>query len=95
VSGRYLRQELLAEVGAAGQRRIESATARVAGAGLAHEVAALYAERAGFAAVTPGEIDVDVLAPAAILRSPPARQVLAGARAALHAMRRALAEGSP
>jgi hypothetical protein len=96
MSARFLRQELLAEVGGEGQRRIERATARVAGDGpgelaLAHEVACLYALGAGFASVAPGPVDVDALAPRSVVSSASARAVLAGARAALAAMRAALA----
>jgi hypothetical protein len=90
VSARFLRQALLPEIGEAGQRRIGASAAAVAGDGLAHEIAARYATGAGFGAVTPGAIDVEALAPAAIVRHPAAREVLAGARAALAEMRRVL-----
>jgi hypothetical protein len=94
VSARFVRQILLPEIGEPGQRRIEAAFAAVAGEGLAHEVASRYAEGAGFAGVRPGSIDVDALAPAEIVAHPSARHVLAGARAALAEMRRALGEAS-
>jgi hypothetical protein len=93
---RFLRQVLLPEIGEAGQRRLEAATAAVAqpdGGGegaLGHEVASAYALGAGFASVTPGPIDRAALAPEAIVATPAAREVLAGARAALAAMRSAL-----
>jgi molybdopterin/thiamine biosynthesis adenylyltransferase len=86
---RFVRQVPLPEIGEAGQRRIGLATAAVAGAGLAHEVAARYAEAAGFGAVAPGPVDVDALAPAAVVTDARAREVLAGARAALAELRRA------
>ncbi len=92
MSARFLRQVLLPEIGEAGQRRIEGSTAPVAGSGLAHEVASLYAIGAGFAGTAPGPIDVDALAPADLVRDPPAREILAGARAALSEIRRAVAE---
>lgn len=90
MSARFVRQVLLPEIGEAGQRRIEAASAAVAGEGLAHEVAARYALGAGFGGVTRGPVDVEALAPAELLSSGPAREVLAGARAALAEMRRAL-----
>jgi hypothetical protein len=93
-SVRFVRQVLLPEIGEAGQRRIEEASARVAGDGLAHEIAALYAAGAGFGAVAPGAVDVGALAPPDIVANAAAREVLAGSRAALAEMRRALHEGS-
>jgi hypothetical protein len=87
---RFLRQALLPEVGERGQARLAAATADVAGEGLAHEVACLYAIGAGFSGVGPGPIDLDALAPLALVTGGPAREVLAGARAALLAMRRGL-----
>ena len=90
MTARFLRQVLLPEIGEAGQRRLGEATAAVAGEGLAHEIAARYAEGAGFGTVAPGAIDVDALAPSAIVKDPCAREVLAGARAALREMRAAL-----
>jgi hypothetical protein len=92
VSARFLRQILLPEIGERGQRRIASATAPVSGPSPAHEVASLYAIGAGFAAVAPGPIDRDALAPESIVTTPAARDVLAGARAALGEIRRATAE---
>ncbi|XXX73510.1 hypothetical protein WMF30_38300 [Sorangium sp. So ce134] len=98
---RYLRQVLLAEIGPEGQARLGAATARVLGGGggggappLAHEVAERYARGAGFGALAEGAIDVDALAPAALVASPAARAVLAGARAALAEMRAALGRGA-
>lgn len=86
---RFVRQVLLPEIGEAGQQRLCAAEAAVGGAGLAHEVAARYAEGAGFARVVAGAIDVEALAPAAIVQADAARELLAGARAALAEMRRA------
>ena len=88
-TARYARQILLAELGSEGQARIRAATACVAGTTPAHAIATRYAERAGFAGVAPGPIDLDALAPEAIVRHPEARAVLAGARAALAEMRKA------
>jgi hypothetical protein len=93
-AARFLRQMLLTEIGAEGQRRIGESTAYVGGEGgerssLAHEVASLYARGAGFAGVLPGPIDVAALAPEHLAREPEAREVLAGARAALRELRRA------
>ena len=84
-----MRQVLLTEIGEAGQARISAATARVSGAGLAHAIAARYAEGAGFASVGEGAIDVDALAPEAIVIDRRAREIVAGARAALSEIRRA------
>jgi hypothetical protein len=86
---RFVRQVLLPEIGEPGQRRLAAATASVGGEGFAHEVAALYTEAAGFAAVGPGPIDVEALAPSSIVTTAAAREMLAGARAALAEMRRA------
>ncbi len=87
---RYVRQILLPEIGEAGQARIARSVAHVGGAGSAQEVAGRYAEAAGFASVEPGVLDVGSLAPASIVKDPAAREVLAGARAALRALRAAL-----
>lgn len=84
---RFLRQVLLPEIGAAGQIRIEAARAAVGGAGLAGEIAERYARGAGFAGIDPGRIDLDALAPLAVIREGAPRAVLAGSRAALAAMR--------
>ncbi len=95
MTARFVRQMLLPEIGIEGQARIGQGTAKVAGASPAHAVARLYAEGAGFGAITAGPIDVDALAPPAIVSSPAAREVLAGSRAALAAIRRAVqAEGA-
>lgn len=92
---RFVRQILLPEIGEEGQRRIACATAAVLApgeaGGLAHEVAARYAEGAGFGALAAGAIDVDALAPSEIVKRSPAREVLAGSRAALAEIRRAIA----
>jgi hypothetical protein len=95
-AARYLRQMLLPEIGKGGQARIGMATARVgaptgdARAPLSHEVAVRYALGAGFGAIEPGSVDIATLAPADVVRAQPAREVLAGARAALAAIRVAI-----
>ena len=89
-AARYLRQVLLPEIGAEGQAKIAASSARVGGPALAGEVAELYARGAGFSNVEPGAIDEDALAPQAIVKTPSARAVCAGSRAALAAMREAL-----
>ena len=94
MSARFVRQVLLPEIGAEGQRRLEAAVAAVGGDGLAHEIAARYAAGAGFGGLQAGAVDVDALAPASLVTHDPARQVLAGARAALAEMHRVLREGS-
>ena len=86
---RYTRQMLLAEIGEEGQRRLGEATAAVTGEGLAHEVAAAYAARAGIGHIVPGVVDAARLAPA-FLEQGAARAVVAGSRAALSAMRAAV-----
>ena len=90
---RYLRQIILAGVGDEGQRRLASATASVGGIGLAHEIASAYCERAGFAGIDDGPIDIERLAPIELVAETPAREVLAGSRAGLAEMRRALGVG--
>lgn len=90
MTARFVRQMLLPEIGIEGQARIGQATAAVGGASPAHEIASLYAAGAGFASIAAGPIDVDALAPRAIVSSPAAREVLAGSRAALAALRRAV-----
>lgn len=89
MTARFVRQMLLPEIGIEGQARIGQATAAVSGASAAHAVARLYAEGAGFGAVVDGPIDVAALAPEALVSSPAAREVLAGSRAALAAIRHA------
>jgi hypothetical protein len=94
-ASRYLRQVLLSEIGPAGQGRIKGASAAVGGSGLlSNEVAELYARGAGFGAVLPGAIDVSRLAPLSEVRSCGAREVLAGSRAALAAVREAVGVGA-
>jgi hypothetical protein len=90
---RSIRQMLVAEIGAAGQARIEGASASVAGDGLVHEIAAAYALRAGIARIVPGAIDEERLAPA-FLENPAARAMVAGSRAALASIRAALELGA-
>lgn len=86
---RHLRQILVAEIGEAGQARIANAEAMVLGTGLAHEVAARFAEGAGFARLLTGEVSEAALAPA-FVHLPAARAVLSGSRSALREIRRAL-----
>jgi hypothetical protein len=93
MSARFVRQMLLPEIGIEGQSRIGQATAAVGGDSPAHQIASLYAEGAGFGALAAGPIDVDALAPRAIVATPAAREVLAGSRAALAAIRAAVRAG--
>lgn len=88
-AARYLRQIILAEVGTEGQHRLANAVAAVGAAerGLAYETAVRYAQRVGFARIEEGQISVDDLAPAAVVHNEACRDVLAGSRAALNAMR--------
>jgi len=95
-ASRYLRQVLLPEIGPEGQARIKAGTAAVGGRGLlSNEVAELYARAAGFGDVSPGTIDVSGLAPLSEVRTLPAREVLAGSRAALAALREAVGVSAP
>jgi proteasome lid subunit RPN8/RPN11 len=84
---RYARQLMLPPFADGGQARILSSTAAVAGDSLAHAVACRYARRAGFSGTSAGEVDIDTNAPARIVTVDAARQVLAGSRAALAAIR--------
>ena len=90
MSARFVRQMLLPEIGIEGQARIGQATAAVGGTSPAHQIASLYAAGAGFGAIAAGAFDLDALAPRSIVATPAARDVLAGSRAALAAIRRAL-----
>jgi hypothetical protein len=83
------RQMIVAEVGEAGQARLEEATVPLAGEGLAHEIACAYAARSGVGAIVPGPLDETALAPA-FLECRAARSVVAGSRAALAALRAVL-----
>ncbi|HEU4410683.1 MAG TPA: hypothetical protein VFS43_35845 [Polyangiaceae bacterium] len=89
---RYQRQIVLREVGYEGQARIAASVARVPVEGLAGEVAALYARRAGFGAVVdaPGE------APRAPdwVASPAAAEIVSGSLAALAAFAGAVLGGA-
>jgi hypothetical protein len=90
-AARYLRQLLLADVGAAGQARIGAARARVGGDTQAHAIAELYARRAGFAGVDPAAAGEPASeADGGEVRAAAARDVLVGARLALRETRRAL-----
>ncbi len=82
---RFLRQILVDGIGEAGQRLVSRASAPVSGSSAAHDVAALYARRAGFAELAPGPASFDELAPEWVM-APDARDVLAGARAATRAI---------
>jgi len=84
---------LLAEIGEDGQRRLGAATAAVTGDGLAHEIAASYATRAGIGRLVTGSIDERALAPS-FLENNAARALVAGSRSALAALRDALGVGS-
>ncbi len=84
---RFVRQLLLHEIGEAGQRRLGASRAAVGGPGLASRVASSYALAAGLGGVDPGSIDEDALAPATVCAHLAPRSVLAGARAALAAIR--------
>lgn len=75
-----MRQVLVAEIGDRGQLAISRATAHVARAGLAGDVAELYATRAGFAAVRRARAPED--APPFVVE-PAARAVVEGALSAL------------
>jgi hypothetical protein len=86
---RYARQMLLAEIGEEGQETLARSVARLAGPGLGHEIAEMYAVRAGLGGVVAGELDESALSPA-FLRLPAARAVVAGSRAALLAIRHSL-----
>jgi hypothetical protein len=88
-AARYVRQMLVAEIGDAGQARLEGAVAHLSGDGLGHEIAAAYAARAGIGQVLPGPIDEAALAPS-FIESPAARAMVAGSRSALAAIRAAL-----
>lgn len=94
MSARFVRQILLPEIGEAGQARLAQARAAVGGPSLAHEIAGLYARGAGFAELVPGAIDVDALAPVSLVSTPAARALLAGSRAALAEIRRAVSSGA-
>ena len=87
---RHLRQILLAEIGELGQQRIARATAQVLGSGPEHAIAALYAERAGFASLAPAPSVARSHDDDRVIRTPAARDVLDGARLALAEMRRAV-----
>ncbi len=84
---RFARQILMAGVGCEGQARVLAATAQVAGEGFAHRLAERYALRAGFASVSSGSFNRDALAPREVVSVEAARDLLAGARAALRAFR--------
>lgn len=79
---RYQRQIVLREVGYEGQARLGEARAIVPAAGLAGEVAALYARRAGFADVA---ADGGAPAPPSWVTTGAAAEVVAGSLAALAA----------
>jgi hypothetical protein len=89
---RYARQILVAEVGETGQERLAQATVALSGAGLAHRIACAYAERAGVGKIVSGPLDETALAPSFVM-NPANRAVVAGARAALAAMRAVLLPG--
>ncbi|MFO0553925.1 MAG: hypothetical protein U0271_36425 [Polyangiaceae bacterium] len=81
----FVRQVLVAGIGERGQRAIAAATAPVAGPSLAHAIATLYAERAGFAVIGSGPDPLpDAGTPELALSA--AIEVLAGSRAAVRAL---------
>lgn len=88
---RYARQIMLPELGLTGQERIAGGCAALAApdadVSLVYQVAERYARRAGFDRLAEGHIDIDTLAPKEIVHHQAPRAVLAGARAALAAMR--------
>ena len=90
---RYLRQILLAEIGTEGQAALERAHLCLSGETLAHDVATLYALRAGVGSVGNGEVPLDALAPVELCGNLAARQVLAGSRAAVRALLSAAGNG--
>jgi hypothetical protein len=87
---RFLRQLVLPEIGEAGQRAIGAGTAHVLGATGAHEVARVYAQRAGFEKLAEAPAALDAGVPEDWIEAPAAREVLAGARAAARAIVAAL-----
>lgn len=80
------RQILL--VGEAGQHAIEAALAPLGGEGFVHEVAALYATRAGFERVVEGALVVDDEVPAELCANEACRAMVAASRAVLREVRR-------
>ncbi|HKQ67748.1 MAG TPA: hypothetical protein VJT73_00340, partial [Polyangiaceae bacterium] len=82
---RYVRQTIVAGIGDDGQSRIERAEVALGGEGLRHDVATVYAVRAGVLRVVHGSIDESSLAPS-FLENPAARAVASGARAATSAL---------
>jgi hypothetical protein len=96
---RYARQILLPELGPGGQARIVAGCAAVAGQPggssptqqLTHQVAERYARCAGFERVSAAALDLEAMAPRDVVSHDAPRAVLAGARAALAAIRRAAA----
>jgi hypothetical protein len=98
MTARLVRQALVPGVGEAGIQRLARAHAAL-GSDLAQDgsqtplsidIARVYAERAGFASVAVGALDIESLAPANIVSRAAPREVLAGARAAVRAIREAL-----
>src|SRR5262249_20476148 len=89
---RFARQMIVEGVGEEGQRRLAEVTARVAGSGLAHEIATSYASRAGVGTIEPGTIDPAL--GSAFLELEAARAVVAGSRAALAVIRGAILGGA-
>lgn len=87
---RFVRQILVEGVGEPGQRAIGAAVAELAGPGLEHEVAVLYARAAGFGAIAAASEPLEAGAPVEWVADPSARAALAGARAAARALRAAL-----
>ncbi len=80
-------------MGDAGQARLACAVVRVAGEGLAAEVEARYLRGAGMRVVTDGAATEPGTAPWILSLAPGAREVAAGAHAALEAVRAVLSRG--
>jgi hypothetical protein len=91
LTARFTRQVRLAEVGAAGQARLEATVAHLASAdvGCAHAVERAYLERAGVT-VSPSPSLPALSTEWLEELAPSAREVATGAYAALMTMRRAL-----
>jgi hypothetical protein len=93
-ASRYVRQMLVAEIGEAGQARLQAATFPLVGKGLLYEIACAYATRGGVGSLAPGALDEASLVPA-FVENPAARSMVAGSRAALAAMRRVILTSLP
>ncbi|NUP09364.1 MAG: hypothetical protein HOW73_25200 [Polyangiaceae bacterium] len=86
----YVRQILVDGIGDAGQRAICASDAPVAGHGFASEVARLYAVAAGFGSISDAPAPLDPGVGEGWVVDAAASEALAGARAALRAIHRAV-----